>query len=193
METGPFVSDHPGECVMDLVDLIWLFPVVFMLHDFEELLLMESWLEVHGQDLLSSLPAWAESRLGSVLQESPAEFGTGVLVLFLLAAVSSALAALEGILQPFLVTASAFVVHAAVHVVQAVVLRRYVPALFTSVILILPYGMFLYGKLISAGAVSGTNLALYQVVGLALIFPLITGSRALGRLIYARLNTLIGG
>ena len=39
--------------------IIWLFPIAFMLHDFEEILFLEDWLEGHGRDLRQVLPGWA--------------------------------------------------------------------------------------------------------------------------------------
>jgi|GEM_PF-2922485 len=153
-------------------------------------MLMESWLDEHGQEVRARIPEWSARWVESALEETTAELSAAVLVLFVLAAGTAALAVLGDMFLPFYLTAAAFIGHALPHVGQALILKRYVPALATSLGLILPYGVILYQHLISTGTVNPAELAVFQLVGLVMIVPLIAGSRALGRLLYRGLEDL---
>ncbi|WP_025698241.1 HXXEE domain-containing protein, partial [Paenibacillus forsythiae] len=45
------------------ISLLWLFPVLFMFHDFEEILTVEAWAEEHRDKVLSAMPPFARKAL----------------------------------------------------------------------------------------------------------------------------------
>ena len=99
--------------------------------------------------------------------------------MYLLVVAATLLAALGNMYFPFLAASAAFVVHGAVYVVQAAVLRRYQPALLTSLVVILPYGFFLYRALLFSGLLSAWQLLFYQGLGLLLTPLLIAAGHVL--------------
>jgi hypothetical protein len=77
---------------IDTHTLIWLFPVAFMFHDFEEILFWELWLRKNGSEIKSRLPAFLSKQAETIMEKSTAQFSFPVLLIFSLTALSSFLA-----------------------------------------------------------------------------------------------------
>ena len=64
--------------------LLWLFPIAFMLHDFEELIGFEPWLKRHGSEIRSRLegrlPVFVIKQIDTILGKTTAEFAVPVLL-----------------------------------------------------------------------------------------------------------------
>lgn len=169
---------------MSISTLIWLFPVAFMLHDFEEVILFEPWLKVHAPEIKSRLqgrlPAFMTKQIDVILAKTTPEFALPVCLIFLLTAVSSFVAVEYGRYGFFLAASAAYFLHGFMHIGQAVALRRYVPSLLTSIVVVIPYGCVLYARLLGAGIVTWPGLLLYGLLGLVAIVPLILLMHRLG-------------
>lgn len=116
--------------------VIWTGPVVFLVHDLEELVTIEDWTRLHGDRLPEAF------RL--LLPVSTAEFGvamTALLLVFMAAAWLADRARLEGgrAVDFFVFLVAILGTNALGHVAQAVLFGAYVPGLLTAVLLVLPY------------------------------------------------------
>lgn len=175
----------------NIYSLIWLFPIVFMLHDFEEVILFEPWLKHNGKALQtrfsSKLPAFLQGRMGRILNQSTAEFSVSVGLIFLLAVLCTLLAVLRGQYVPFYLAASLFFLHGFMHVGQALLLRKYVPALITSLLIVLPYGVLLFSRLLAQGLLTWPLLILYFAITALLTLPFILGMLIAGEFLYDRM------
>lgn len=167
--------------------LIWLFPVVFMFHDFEEIVFWERWLNKHGHEIQRRLPAFMAKRVGAIVEKSTAQAVFPISLIFSLTALSSFLATEYQIYGPLLFAGGLFFVHGFVHVGQAVALKRYVPAVITSVVFVIPYGLVLCGRLISEGIVGWVGLFVYCLFGAVLMAPFILVVHATGDYVYTRM------
>ena len=129
--------------------LIWATPLVFLIHDAEELATIAPFLQAHK----SQLPAIVQS----VADVTTSQFAVAVVVLFLVivaAAAHGARRAREGALSIFFLLAAGMLVgNAVTHLMQAVYFRGYSPGVLTALLLVLPYG-FALGK-----ALESANLA----------------------------------
>jgi hypothetical protein len=119
--------------------LIWACPVVFLVHDVEEILTVETWLRMHGDQL----PRWAQQ----FAHVTTGQFSIGVLLLFVVflgAATHGARCVRQG-RRPtlFLVAAGALVLNALGHIAQGVYFGMYAPGIITSIAVVLPYGFLL--------------------------------------------------
>jgi hypothetical protein len=170
--------------------LVWLFPIVFMFHDFEELILFEPWLKRNAPEIRSRLsgrlPAFITKQIDAVLVKTTAEFALPVYLIFLLTAVSSFLAVEYHYYGLFLLASTVFCLHGLMHLGQALLLRRYIPAVVTSALIILPYGAVLFPRLLSAGIVTWPELLLYALAGGVALIPFILGMHWLGSRIAKR-------
>jgi hypothetical protein len=73
---------------------------------------------------------------------------------------------------------------------------RYVPGAITSLLVVIPYGLLLFARLMSEGIVGWTGLSGYCVLGAILFLPFVVTMLKLGGLLYAgaaRLSRLNSG
>jgi len=86
----------------------------------------------------------------------------------------------------FLLASSLFFLHGFMHLGQALLLRRYVPAVITSALIAIPYGVLLFWKLLSAGLIDLPRLLVYFGAALLLGLPFILGMHLLGEFVYQK-------
>jgi hypothetical protein len=178
---------------IDTDTLIWLFPVAFIFHDFEEILFWELWLNKNGDEIKRRLPAFLAKQADMILGKSTAQFAFPVLLIFSLTALASFLAVEYESYIFFLMASGAFSLHGFMHIGQAIVLRRYVPAVITSTLIVIPYGLVLYGRLIDERIAGMSELILYALLAVALIVPLILIVHRAGGYLYNRIVKLLIG
>ena len=126
---------------MNLPALALSLPLVFMLHDFEELIGAEPWLRANRAALLQRFPRLAPPLLAHMQRMAGAPFTCGVCLLFVLLTLLSFYAALSGDYRLWYGVLVAFTAHLFVHLLQWALWRRYIPCIFTS-LLALPYGFW---------------------------------------------------
>jgi hypothetical protein len=112
--------------------LIWLFPIVFMLHDFEEIIMMAPWVKKNRAELERRWPRLAPRMLALTGGLSTPAFALAVAILF---AFISGLTVLVVELRLYALWGAmllVFALHFLAHIAQWIVLRRYVPVIITS-------------------------------------------------------------
>jgi hypothetical protein len=164
-----------------------------MFHDFEEILFWELWLKKNGEEIKSRMPAFLAKRAGSILEKTTAQFSFPVLLIFSLTVLASFLAVEYESYSFFLMASAAFFLHAFMHIGQAIILQRYVPAVATSTLIIIPYGLILYGRLIAEGIVNIPGLLVYSLLGVILLIPLILIMHKAGEYLYKKMVRLMVG
>jgi hypothetical protein len=178
---------------IDTHTLIWLFPIAFMFHDFEEILFWELWLRKNGDEIKSRVPAFLMKQVDTIVSKSTAQFAFPVLLIFSLTVLSSFLAVQYDSYDFFLLASGAFFLHGFMHIGQAIVLRRFVPAVITSALIVIPYGLALYGRLINEKIIDMPGLLVYFVFAVVLIIPLILIMHKVGDFLYKKLVSLLVG
>ncbi len=114
--------------------LIWLFPVVFMIHELEEITFVRWWIARNREELARRFPRLSKRLLPRLNDVSTASFTfivaeEYILVLFL--TFGSYWFANYAL---FISVVIAYGIHLAFHVLQFVIYRRYIPAIVTSVV-----------------------------------------------------------
>lgn len=112
--------------------LIWLFPIVFMLHDFEEIIMMAPWVKKNRAELERRWPRLAPRMLALTGGLSTPAFALAVAILF---AFISGLTVLVVELRLYALWGAmllVFALHFLAHIAQWMVLRRYAPVILTS-------------------------------------------------------------
>jgi hypothetical protein len=182
---------------IDTRTLIWLFPIVFMCHDFEELILGEPWLRKNADDIKARLqnrvPAFLIQQIGAVLNKTTTELTFPVSLIFGLTCLSSFLALEYGAYGFFLLASGSFFLHGFMHIGQAILLRRYIPAVISSVVVVIPYGLILYANLIKEGTVDVSGLPLYFLLAIVLTIPFILVMHVVGDFMYKKMVRLLIG
>ena len=173
---------------INMLLLIWLFPLAFLLHDLEELLFFEPWLKKNAGAVLERvrgrLPAFVERQLETVLHKSTAQFAFPIALNFLLTCLAAFLAARYGQYTFFLIAGSLFFMHGFMHIGQAILMRKYIPALVTSIIIVLPYGILLFLNLLASRVTTRSGLLIYCVIAVIIAVPFILIMHAIGESLY---------
>lgn len=119
---------------------IWIFPVLFMFHDMEEVVGIKSWIEKNMDEIASRFPA-AKKLLSAYKGITTEGFALAVyeelIVLMAVCALFEITGAefVRGIWFGGLI---GFTLHLVIHIFQAAAIRRYIPALVTSVLSLPP-------------------------------------------------------
>lgn len=113
--------------------LLWLLPVVFMIHDFEEIIMMKPWLTRNRANLQKKLPLKAFQQTEKHGSMSVPAFALAVAEEFVvLSAVTFAAVEWElyNLWAGFLI---GFFIHLLLHIGQFIAFRKYVPVILTSI------------------------------------------------------------
>lgn len=173
--------------------LIWLFPIAFMLHDFEEIVLWESWMGKNGEAVAARLPTAFTRAIWNVIPKRAEDTSTAIFLIFVVTVISTYVAAQWGHYEALLLASGMFFVHGFGHFAQAILLRTYVPGVVTSAVIIMPFGAIFFPSLVVAEIVDLPTLLIYFVLGAALMVPSILGMHKLGSLLHAKLVRLLVG
>ncbi|KAB2336230.1 HXXEE domain-containing protein [Cytobacillus depressus] len=139
---------------LDVQTLIWLFPIMFILHDFEEIIMVEKWMKQNSDVIYERLPRKIADRVIKQFSMTTAQFAVAVLVIFLFVASSTIMAnqfVIQGSLgniHIFTIITLTFFLHSFIHIGQSIFLRSITPGLLTSMIIIIPYSLVLYKALL---------------------------------------------
>ncbi|MBR1845009.1 MAG: HXXEE domain-containing protein [Oscillospiraceae bacterium] len=143
---------------------VWLFPVIFMFHEMEEIIGFHLWLNGNMGMLKEKYPTIAKE----YEHHSTEGFALAVFEEYLLCIAISILSVVTGWYGLWLGGLVAFALHLAVHIGQSVVIRKYIPAVATSVI-VLPLSVALIWKSAALLQYPVPQAILYSVVGVAVI------------------------
>jgi hypothetical protein len=167
--------------------LAWLFPVIFMVHDFEEIVLVGAWRKRNERRLSEALG----KRGPYTAFVSTASFSFAVEIEFVLFAGIALISCLTGNYLVWFAFFAGFTLHLLVHIGMTARFGGYVPGLATA-IPFLPLSVWIFFRAASLTGYGAITLAAATLVGLAampaLIFGLHKCMAAFGRRInlYAR-------
>lgn len=114
--------------------LMWLFPVVFMVHEFEEIIFIRRWIDRNREELARRFPRLSERMLHRLEGVSTASFAFVVAEEFILVSLVTFGAYWFSRYALFIGMVIGYGLHLAVHVLQFFMFRRYIPAILTSVL-----------------------------------------------------------
>ncbi len=169
-----------------LLTLIWLFPILFIFHDFEEIIMVEKWLKQNKAKLYKLLPQKMADRIVKQFSMTTAQFAAAVLVVFLFVSTSTILASQYilggpfGDIYFFTIVQLVFFLHAFTHIGQSILLRSITPGAITSVIIIIPYCSFLFPALFEYGIISWQTIWISLPL-ILLFFPVVLFAHWVGK------------
>lgn len=125
--------------------IVWMLPVIFMIHDFEEIIMSEVWGKRYSKEINTIWPKNKPFGLNYIKNCHTPTFAIGVEVEFLLFTV---ICLFSVIFDNYFVWYGAFlgvIIHMVlIHIVICFRFKNYVPGVVTSVIFLLPGIWFLY-------------------------------------------------
>lgn len=114
--------------------IMWLLPIFFMLHDFEEIIMFKPWIGRNAVELRRRFPALAARFLPHVERMSTSSFAVAVSIMFILVSAVTALAVIFHLYSLWTGLLLVFFSHLILHIVQYITYGGYVPVIITSVI-----------------------------------------------------------
>lgn len=131
----------------DIQFLIWLFPILFMIHDFEEIIFMRAWLGKNKSFLQMRFPRLSKKMLPHFEQLTTSAFALGVAEEFILISIITVVSYLKDWYGLWIGAFIAFALHLVVHCIQVFIVRKYIPVIVTSVIC-LPVSIYIITQVV---------------------------------------------
>lgn len=158
--------------------LVWLFPIIFAIHDFEEIIVVEKWITKNKQDLVHKLPKRAKNFFEKNFAMKTDQFSIVVFAEFIIISLATLFVFLNGFTGFYkwfyLGLFAVLFLHSFTHIGQAILLRRYTPGVITSIFLLIPYGLWFYKVVLHKNMISYSDIWISIPVGtvlFALFFP----------------------
>lgn len=121
----------------DFLYIVWLFPIIFMFHEFEEIIFFKSWIEKNKDDLSERYPKLAKRLLSRIEGLSVPAFTVAVAEEFLLLSIVTVLGVIFNWYLLWLAVFMGYFIHLLVHIEQCLILRKYIPGIYTAVLSII--------------------------------------------------------
>ncbi|MEQ8155081.1 MAG: HXXEE domain-containing protein [Clostridiaceae bacterium] len=146
--------------------IIWLFPILFIFHDFEEIIFMQVWISRNKLYLRDRFPALLKKLLPHFENITTSSFACGVAEEFIIISIITVVSYIMNWYNLWIGLFIAFILHLLIHCFQALILRKYVPAIVTSVIC-LPVCLYIIKPIIQVSMLS--IIILYSIFGLIIM------------------------
>jgi len=148
--------------------LMWLLPIAFMIHDFEEIIMIPPWINHYTPHLRQRFPRLASSLLPYFENLSTSSFALAVAEEFILLTMVTYLTVERELYAVWAGILLGFFVHLIVHWVQFAIYRGYTPAIITSAL----SSIYCLGALYSLGRLTPllwTDVAFWTFVAVMVI------------------------
>lgn len=146
----------------DIKVMIWFFPILFIFHDFEEIIFIESWIKKNRKYLSEKFPKLSKRLLPHFDNITTSSFAFGVAEEFILISIITIVSYITNFYSLWVGLFIAFTLHLIIHCFQALIVRKYVPAVITSIIC-LPFCMYILKNLVQLFPVG--TIILYSIFG----------------------------
>ncbi|MCL2073490.1 MAG: HXXEE domain-containing protein [Marinilabiliaceae bacterium] len=148
--------------------IIWLLPIVFMIHDFEEIIFFKSWISKNKEYLKEKFPKITKRILGSFDNLSTSAFVVAVAEEFVLLSLITVGSVLFDNYLLWLAAFMGFFVHLFAHLAQWIVLKRYLPAICTTFFALIYCTYSLY-EIIAHNLFQISEIVVWTITGIVLV------------------------
>lgn len=114
--------------------IIWFFPILFIFHDFEEIIFMRVWISRNRRYLCEKFPMLSKKLLPHFDNITTSSFAFGVAEEYILIITITIISYEMNWYSLWLGLFIAFTLHLIIHCFQTLIVRKYVPAIVTSII-----------------------------------------------------------
>ena len=152
----------------DINAIIWLFPIIFMFHDFEEIIFIKPWFTKNRERIIVRFPKISERFLPYSDSLTTSSFSLGVAGMFILISVVTITAYFSNWYYIWFGVFFAFTIHLLIHCLPGFILKGYVPAIVTSVIC-LPICCYIIVLFLQQYEMGNKRTALFIVIGCAIM------------------------
>ncbi|MBM4765360.1 HXXEE domain-containing protein [Bacillus sp. B15-48] len=171
---------HP---FLNLHTLIWLFPIVFIFHDLEEIITIESSMAAkdnYPKTNFVKRTLRMREKLGSTAAQLAVSATWILLIISFTTVMTAHLSTNGGSFLLFTAILNLFVLQAIMHIVQTIMFKSYTPGIITSLFLLIPYCIITYYFLVEYGQLDWHLIFTSLPVSLIMILVFLVGN-LLGR------------
>ncbi len=148
--------------------LVWLLPIVFMIHDFEEIIFFKPWISKNRDYLTAKFPKISKRFLPRMEILSTSAFALAVAEEFILLSLITAGSVIFENYFLWLAAFMGFFVHLLVHLGQWIMLRRYIPAILTTFFALI-YCIYTLYEMIENNLFQTSEIVLWTIIGFGLV------------------------
>lgn len=156
---------------MNIFLLIALLPVVFMLHDFEEIIFFQPWLRKNRGEFFQRFPKLAKMIYSNHGNLSTSSFAVAILHVFVAISAATFLSLYFNSYGLWFGAFMVFFLHLFIHIAQWIIWGRYVPVIVTS-ILSLPYCAYTLLSFLKFTNMHLTEMILWTIAAALALVPL---------------------
>lgn len=147
---------------------ICAFPILFIIHDFEEIIFMKPWIIKNSLYFQNNYPRLANKLLPHFKNLSTESFALGVAEEFVIIVLVTLYTYFTNEYRVWLELFIAFSVHLIIHLIQCIIIKRYIPSVITS-ILCLPCCIYIIILMVLNLNISYTSIIGYSLIGIAIM------------------------
>lgn len=141
--------------------MIWLFPILFIFHDFEEIIFIKAWVGKNRRFLAARFPALSKKLLPHFDNLTTSSFALGVAEEFILIMIITSISYMTNWYDLWIGSFISFTIHLVMHCLQAMAIRKYIPCIVTSVIC-LPICIYVITNIINISSLN--NIIIYSIL-----------------------------
>jgi len=170
------------DSIITMSSLMWLFLAAFMIHDFEEIIVVESWMKKNYQRIHKLAPGSLGNMIRGMSDVKSSQFAVAVFMEFIFFIPVTYVAVEHNNYILFVGVNALLLIHVFTHLGQSIYLKSYTPGVITGLIVILPYSLYLFYRMLDEELLSIKEILLYAPSGLILI-PLVLLGHKLGKIV----------
>lgn len=153
---------------MELKSLIVFLPIVFMFHDFEEIIFFKPWLGRNKAYLKKRFPKLAERMLPHFEKLSTSAFALAVAEEFIMLNLITFASVYWENYYVWFAAFMGFSIHIVGHIIQWIIYGRYIPSIVTSLI-VLPYCLYTFAEFLKTGILNVHEFVIWTFIGIILV------------------------
>lgn len=164
---------------MDTNTLILIFLVIFMLHNLEEIIMVERWAKRNYPRVKDRIPSYFQKTIDDLKDITAVQFAIVVFIVSVFGSILILVAVIGDYMFLFFGLAMVFGLNIFTHPLQSLFLRTYTPGVLTSIFLVIPYYIILFNHFYSEDIVN-MKMVLGGLVVVALFIPVFILSHIIG-------------
>ena len=162
---------------ISLATLLWLFPITFLFHDFEEIIFVEPWFKKHYRGLKEKVPKPMKKLFEDLSKSSSGSFAVPVFIQLILYTFSTYLAVEKQFYGMFVGFNIVLFLHIFTHVGQWIFFKVYTLGVSTALIITLPYSLYLFYRLLNGRIITPFDMLTDIPYGLLTILVVFVGHK----------------
>lgn len=161
---------------------LWIvgFIIIFMLHNLEEIIMIEKWMGKVYPRVIEKIPDTIQKELNKSKNITSSQFAVVVFMVSIFASIIIMIAITTDRYSLFFGLNLIFALNIFTHPLQSLYLRAYTPGLLTSLLLIIPYNIFFLNFYITSEHFTKSTL-LESIILLIIFIPIFILSHRIGK------------